>query len=203
MQTHLVKSKTCIREDDEEKQGLLNKLDPVNDKVDMKSNTGMVHGSQSNGRNSRSSGRHSDGRKSLSFLKNDLARMDNELLGGEVLRSADEILAQVEEQRRSFDYFFQAQLSEQELYMRNASQSLNLKDRNQLQASQVAKRGAEGKGGKFVRIEGAKFDIILNILIGIRRSLQTLVHLPGVELSDWQFRKSMMSESDWIDQGMQ
>ena len=62
-------------------------------------------------------------------------------------------------------------------------------------------RGQEGKGGKFVRIEGAKFDIILNILIGIRRSLSTLVRLPGQELTDWQFKKKMSSESDWIDQG--
>lgn len=36
-----------------------------------------------------------------------------------------------------------------------------------------------GKDGKFVRIEGEKFDIILNILIGIRRSLSTIVRLPG------------------------
>ena len=65
------------------------------------------------------------------------------------------------------------------------------------------KKKAEGKGGKFVRIEGAKFDIILNILIGIRRSLSTLVRLPGVDLNEWQFKKSMSSESDWLEQGVQ
>lgn len=36
-----------------------------------------------------------------------------------------------------------------------------------------------GKGGNFVRIEGEKFDIILNILIGIRRALSTVIRLPG------------------------
>ena len=35
------------------------------------------------------------------------------------------------------------------------------------------------KGGNYVRIEGEKFDIILNILIGIRRSLSAVVRLPG------------------------
>ena len=50
-----------------------------------------------------------------------------------------------------------------------------------------------------MRFEGAKFDIILNILIGIRRSLSILVHLPGQELTDWQFEKRTSSESDWVD----
>jgi len=57
-----------------------------------------------------------------------------------------------------------------------------------------------GKGGKFVRIEGAKFDIILNILIGIRRSLSTVVRLPGQQLTDQQYRKKMSVKSDWVDQ---
>ena len=33
--------------------------------------------------------------------------------------------------------------------------------------------------GKFVRVEGENFDIIINILIGIRRSLSNLYQLPG------------------------
>ena len=36
-----------------------------------------------------------------------------------------------------------------------------------------------GGGGKFIRVEGANFDVILNILIGIRRSLNNLTELPG------------------------
>ena len=72
---------------------------------------------------------------------------------------------------------------------------------NKTMIAQKKPKGQEAKGGKFVRIEGAKFDIILNILIGIRRSLSTLVRLPGQELTDWQFKKKMSSESDWIDQG--
>ena len=35
------------------------------------------------------------------------------------------------------------------------------------------------KGGKFVRVEGENFDVILNILIGIKRSLNNLTELPG------------------------
>jgi len=73
-------------------------------------------------------------------------------------------------------------MADHELNSRKMSQSMYHKNSSQLV---VKKKGTEGKGGKFVRIEGAKFDIILNILIGIRRSLQNLVHLPGVELSEW------------------
>ena len=36
-----------------------------------------------------------------------------------------------------------------------------------------------GSGGKSIRIEGDNFDVILNILIGIRRSLNNLTELPG------------------------
>ena len=36
-----------------------------------------------------------------------------------------------------------------------------------------------GGGGKSIRMEGDNFDVILNILIGIRRSLNNLTELPG------------------------
>ena len=39
-----------------------------------------------------------------------------------------------------------------------------------------------GNIGKFVRVEGENFDIIINILIGIRRSLSNLYQLPGQQL---------------------
>ena len=35
------------------------------------------------------------------------------------------------------------------------------------------------KKGRFVKLESEQFDIILNILIGIRRSLGNLVSIPG------------------------
>ena len=56
-------------------------------------------------------------------------------------------------------------------------------------------------GGNFIGLEADKFDIILNILIGIRRSCQNLVKLPGVTLSDYQFDKKLMTESDLIRPG--
>ena len=94
---------------------------------------------------------------------------------------------------------FQTHMAENDLNTRKMSQSMYSRANN---SSYQKKQKEPGSKGNFVRIEGAKFDIILNILIGIRRSLSTLVRLPGVELSEWQFKKSMMSESDWVDQGM-
>ena len=45
-------------------------------------------------------------------------------------------------------------------------------------SNQTNDQGAGG-GGRSVRIEGDNFDVILNILIGIRRSLNNLTELPG------------------------
>ena len=102
--------------------------------------------------------------------------------------------------RNFFDKAFQEQMKTSTLTNNEESKDGNISQNKGIMANKV-KKGQEGKGGKFVRIEGAKFDIILNILIGIRRSLSTLVRLPGQELTDWQFKKKMSSESDWIDQG--
>ena len=46
------------------------------------------------------------------------------------------------------------------------------------------KNDVPNKGGKFVRVEGENFDVILNILIGIRRSLNNVSELPGQQLTD-------------------
>jgi hypothetical protein len=44
-----------------------------------------------------------------------------------------------------------------------------------------------GAGGKFVRLQSDNFDIIINILIGIRRSLSNLVEIPGKALDKHEF----------------
>lgn len=64
-----------------------------------------------------------------------------------------------------------------------------------------SKKEVPGKHGKFVRVEGENFDIILNILIGIRRSLGNLVKIPGQKLDEWQYVRKCSSESDWIRNG--
>ena len=59
---------------------------------------------------------------------------------------------------------------------RTKSQTVSRVTRNAGQsASDIA-----NSGGKFVRVEGDNFDIIINILIGIRRSVSSLyISLPG------------------------
>lgn len=52
-----------------------------------------------------------------------------------------------------------------------------------------------------MKIESDKFDIILNILIGIRRSLGNLVSIPGQKLDDWQYEKKLSMESDFVKNG--
>ena len=108
------------------------------------------------------------------------------------------VLNYCEMNRNFFEEAFQEQMKTTTLTNNEESKDGNT-TQNKTMIAQNKPKGQEGKGGKFVRIEGAKFDIILNILIGIRRSLSTLVRLPGQELTDWQFKKKMSSESDWID----
>merc|ERR1712151_1327898 len=55
-----------------------------------------------------------------------------------------------------------------------------------------------GNAGKFVRMEGANFDIIINILIGIRRSISNLYYVPGDGLEKHQFKKKLCHEQDWL-----
>ena len=53
--------------------------------------------------------------------------------------------------------------------------------------------------GKFVRVEGDNFDIIINILIGIRRSVSSLYNLlPGQQIDPKQYTKRFCSENEWL-----
>jgi len=62
----------------------------------------------------------------------------------------------------------------------------------------MSRRKSLGGGGRFVRPESQNFDIIINILIGIRRSLSNLVEIPGKKLDEWQFNKRLSSENEWV-----
>lgn len=48
-------------------------------------------------------------------------------------------------------------------------------------------------------MQSESFDIILNILIGVRRCLGNLIDaMPGTILDDWQYQKVLCMESDWM-----
>jgi len=123
--------------------------------------------------------------------------MDAPLVKAEFVDNINAILQYCEESKGLLDGKFQEQNTNRE----ERKQSLSISSRN-IDQGRASNSKQVSKTGNFVRIEGAKFDIILNILIGIRRSLSTLVHLPGQELTDWQFKKKTSSESDWIDQSL-
>ena len=53
-------------------------------------------------------------------------------------------------------------------------------------------------GGKFIQTQSGSFDVIMNVLIGIKRSLSNLVEIPQLGLSEWQFERKLMTESDWM-----
>jgi 1-phosphatidylinositol-4-phosphate 5-kinase len=42
------------------------------------------------------------------------------------------------------------------------------------------------------------FDLIINILIGIRRTVATLAEAPGTTLEERHFRKKISTENDWV-----
>jgi 1-phosphatidylinositol-4-phosphate 5-kinase len=52
--------------------------------------------------------------------------------------------------------------------------------------------------GKAITLESQNFDIILNILIGIRKTLSDISDIGSKKLDDYQFRKKLSSEIDWV-----
>ena len=53
-------------------------------------------------------------------------------------------------------------------------------------------------GGKFVKTYSANFDLIINILINIRRSLSNLVEIPGVSLEKRLFKQKITTITDYV-----
>ena len=79
-----------------------------------------------------------------------------------------------------------------------------MKEKNEIRRPKTVKRVAnndELKGGKFVKFDSQNFDIIVNILIGIRKSLTNLTIIPGTYLNEYEFTKKLSCQNDWIRQG--
>eukprot|EP00347_Sterkiella_histriomuscorum_P008734 403343955 len=55
-----------------------------------------------------------------------------------------------------------------------------------------------GNVGQVIRIGHEKFDLILNIMIGIKKSISNLVEIPFLEMSDKQFLIRQRLENQWI-----
>lgn len=62
----------------------------------------------------------------------------------------------------------------------------------------IKKKNDGDTGGKAITLESHNFDIILNILIGIRRSLSDISDISVKKLDDYQYKKKLSSEIDWI-----
>ena len=53
-------------------------------------------------------------------------------------------------------------------------------------------------GGNFVKTYSANFDLIINILINIRRSLSNLVEMPGVNREKRLFEQKITTITDYV-----
>ena len=53
-------------------------------------------------------------------------------------------------------------------------------------------------GGKYVSLHSVNFDLIINILICMRRTISNLAEAPGTTLEDRHFRKKIVTENDWV-----
>lgn len=67
-----------------------------------------------------------------------------------------------------------------------------------IKVARTIKTNDELKGGKFVKFDSHNFDIIVNILIGIKKSCANLTIIPGKELDDHEFKKQLSSQNDWV-----
>jgi hypothetical protein len=53
--------------------------------------------------------------------------------------------------------------------------------------------------GQPIRVGDDKFDLILNILVGIKKSVSSLLELPSLSMiNDRQFRVKHKTENEWI-----
>lgn len=59
-------------------------------------------------------------------------------------------------------------------------------------------RDAIGGGGGFVSLQSQSYDVILNVLVGIRRSLGDLSNSLPTKLDDHQYVKKLTLETDWM-----
>lgn len=64
--------------------------------------------------------------------------------------------------------------------------------KNQLEKRETQPKEIGAAGGKFVRIQSQNFDIIMNILIGIRRSISSLTDIPGKAIDDHEYAKQLV-----------
>ena len=53
-------------------------------------------------------------------------------------------------------------------------------------------------GGGFIRPDSQNFQITVNILVGIHRSLTSLIQLPQMKLDPYQFKRRVLVENEWI-----
>ena len=58
-------------------------------------------------------------------------------------------------------------------------------------------------GGKFVKTYSANFDLIINILINIRRSLSNLVEMPGINVDKRLFEQKITTITDYVSREAQ
>lgn len=55
-----------------------------------------------------------------------------------------------------------------------------------------------GGGGGFVSMQKESYDVILNVLLGIRRALGDLSNVIPLKLDKHQYEKRLCMETDWM-----
>lgn len=71
----------------------------------------------------------------------------------------------------------------------------------QIEKSQTKNNDAEGvKGGQRLLFTSKNFNLILNVLIGIKKTLVDLesTFTPTAKLEDWHFERRFLTENAWF-----
>jgi len=55
-----------------------------------------------------------------------------------------------------------------------------------------------GGGGGFVNMQKESYDMVLNVLLGIRRALADLSNVIPQKLDQHQYEKRLCMETDWM-----
>ena len=63
------------------------------------------------------------------------------------------------------------------------------------------KKETLGGSGGYLKPGSLNYDLIINILVGNRRTLSGLSHIKGIKLDPYQYTKRIGAENEWYTSG--
>ncbi|CDW73973.1 phosphatidylinositol-4-phosphate 5-kinase family protein [Stylonychia lemnae] len=136
-------------------------------------------------------------------LKTDTHKNDAKLLQESMINKAQIVKEYIDKFRQNLDEIVQGQRNEIDSKRKSKVQNKSQKFSRNGQKSTALGETQNGEelansDGQVIRIGHQKFDLILNIMIGIKKAISNLIEIPFMELGDKQFLTRQRLENQWI-----